>query len=131
MAAKGKNEQLLVADQLDQMGVDVIEAGFAMASAGDFNSVKAIAERINNATVCSLARAKKSDIERAAEALEKARDPRIHTFMSTSDIHLEYQYKINQERCLEMIEESVSFAKSFFNNIEWSAMHYPRVHLYH
>src|SRR3984957_11362306 len=76
-------EKLLVAGALDQMGVDIIEAGFAMASNGDFAAVKAIAERTKNAVVCSLARAKAEDIERAAEALKPAKRPRIHTFIST------------------------------------------------
>ncbi|MBY0356180.1 MAG: 2-isopropylmalate synthase, partial [Rickettsiales bacterium] len=81
-------EKLLVAEVLDGMGVDVIEAGFAMASNGDFEAVKAIAGKIKNAVVCSLARAKTADIERAAEALKPAKRSRIHTFMSTSPIHL-------------------------------------------
>src|SRR5690606_23160893 len=79
-------EKLLVASALDAMGVDVIEAGFAMASNGDFEAVREIARKTENAVVCSLARAKAADIERAAEALKPARQPRIHTFISTSDI---------------------------------------------
>jgi 2-isopropylmalate synthase len=123
------DEKLLVADQLDAMGVDVIEAGFAMASNGDFESVKAIAERIQNAVVCSLARAKSADIERAAEALRGAKRPRIHTFMSTSDIHLEHQYRIGRERCLEMIKDSVILARKFTDNVEWSAMDATRTEI--
>lgn len=115
-------EKLMVAELLDSMGVDVIEAGFAMASQGDFESVKAIAERTKNAAVCSLARAKKADIERAAAAVKPAKNPRIHTFMSTSDIHLKYQFNKTQEEVLEMIRETVSFARSFTDNVEWSAM---------
>src|ERR1700759_4792200 len=92
-------EKLLVADALDAMGVDVIEAGFAMASNGDFESVHAIAKRIKNAVVCSLARAKVADIERAAEAIKPAKRGRIHTFMSTSEIHLKHQYRIDQKAC--------------------------------
>lgn len=116
------DEKLLVADQLDQMGVDVIEAGFAMASNGDFEAVRAIAGRIQNAVVCSLARAKAMDIERAAEALKPAKRPRIHTFMSTSDIHLQHQYRIDRDKCLEMIKDSVTLARKFTDNVEWSAM---------
>lgn len=116
------DEKLLVADQLDLMGVDVIEAGFAMASNGDFEAVKAIAGRIKNAVVCSLARAKSGDIERAAEALKPAKQSRIHTFMSTSDIHLEHQYRIGRDKCLEMIKDSVTLARKFTDNVEWSAM---------
>lgn len=117
-----KEEKLLVAELLDKMGVDVIEAGFAMASQGDFESVKAIAERMQNAVVCSLARAKKADIERAAAAVKPAKQPRIHTFMSTSDIHLKYQFQKTQEEVLEMIRETVALARKYTDNVEWSAM---------
>lgn len=115
-------EKLLVADALDAMGVDVIEAGFAMASNGDFEAVKAIAGRIKNAVVCSLARAKTADIERAAEALKPAKQPRIHTFMSTSPIHLKYQFKMNEAEVLELIATTVKLARKYTDNVEWSAM---------
>ncbi|MDX2112425.1 MAG: 2-isopropylmalate synthase [Alphaproteobacteria bacterium] len=116
------DEKLMVAEALDAMGVDVIEAGFAMASQGDFESVREIARRIKNAAVCSLARAKAADIERAAEALKGARQPRIHTFISTSDIHLKYQFRLSKEQVLEIIRETVTLARSFTENVEWSAM---------
>ncbi len=116
------DEKLMVAEALDAMGVDVIEAGFAMASQGDFESVREIARRIKNAAVCSLARAKAADIERAAEALKGARQPRIHTFISTSDIHLKYQFRLSKEQVLEIIRETVTLARSFTDNVEWSAM---------
>jgi len=115
-------EKLLVAEALDAMGVDVIEAGFAQASNGDFEAVKAIAGRIKNAVVCSLARAKTGDIERAAEAIKPAKRGRIHTFMSTSDIHLKYQYRIDRDACLAMVRDSVTLARKFIDNVEWSAM---------
>jgi 2-isopropylmalate synthase len=115
-------EKLLVAEVLDGMGVDVIEAGFAMASNGDFEAVKAIAGKIKNAVVCSLARAKNADIERAAEALKPAKQSRIHTFMSTSPIHLEHQFRMSQEQVLELIAATVALARSFTDNVEWSAM---------
>jgi len=115
-------EKILVADALDAMGVDVIEAGFAMASNGDFEAVHAIAKRIKNATVCSLARAKVADIERAAEAIRPAQRPRIHTFMSTSPIHLKYQFKMSEEQVLELIDSTVRLARNFTNDVEWSAM---------
>ena len=115
-------EKLLVAEALDAMGVDVIEAGFAMASQGDFEAVQAIAGKIKNSVVCSLARAKSADIERAAEALKPARQKRIHTFMSTSEIHLTHQYRIGQPECLKMIEDSVKLARKHTDNVEWSAM---------
>ena len=115
-------EKLMVAEVLDTMKVDVIEAGFAMASQGDFESVKAIAERTEHAAVCSLARAKTADIERAAEAVKPAKNPRIHTFMSTSPIHLEYQFQKTEEEVLEMIRSTVSLARNYTDNVEWSAM---------
>lgn len=117
-----KEEKLLVADGLDKMGIDVIEAGFAMASDGDFESVKAIAEMAENAAICSLSRAKRPDIERSAEALKNARRPRIHTFISTSDIHLEYQFRMTREQVLDVIKDTVGYARSFTDNVEWSAM---------
>ena len=116
------DEKLLVAEALDAMGVDVIEAGFAMASNGDFESVHAIAGRIKNAVVCSLARAKPADIERAAEALKPARQSRIHTFISTSDIHLKYQFKLTKEEVLVIIADTVKLARKYTDNVEWSAM---------
>src|SRR4051812_14543159 len=115
-------EKLLVAEALDAMGVDVIEAGFAQASNGDFESVREIAKRIKNAVVCSLARAKTGDIERAAEALKPARQSRIHTFISTSDIHLKYQFRLSKEEVLVIIADTVKLARKYTDNVEWSAM---------
>jgi 2-isopropylmalate synthase len=115
-------EKLMVAEALDAMGVDVIEAGFAMASNGDFESVQAIAGKIKNSVVCSLARAKTADIERAAEALKPARQKRIHTFISTSDIHLKYQFRLSKEQVLEIIKDTVTLARKYTDNVEWSAM---------
>src|SRR3984957_20266661 len=122
-------EKLLVADALDAMGVDVIEAGFAMASNGDFEAVHAIAKRIKNSVVCSLARAKTADIERAAEALKPAKHPRIHTFMSTSPIHLKYQFKMNEAEVLDLIATTVKLARKYTDNVEWSAMDATRTPL--
>ena len=115
-------EKLMVAEALDGMGVDVIEAGFAMASNGDFESVREIAKVTKNAVVCSLARAKKADIERAAEAIKPAKRGRIHTFISTSDIHLKYQFRMTHDEVLEVIKDMVGYARSFTDNVEWSAM---------
>jgi 2-isopropylmalate synthase len=117
-----KEEKLLVADLLDTMGVDVIEAGFAMASDGDFASVKAIAEMAKNAVICSLARAKIADIERAAEAVKPAKRSRIHTFISTSDIHLKYQFRLEKPQVLEIITDMVGLARRHTDDVEWSAM---------
>lgn len=115
-------EKILVADALDAMGVDVIEAGFAMASNGDFEAVHEIAKRIKNAVVCSLARAKVADIERAAEAIKPAKRPRIHTFMSTSPIHLQYQFRMSEDEVLTLIHDTVKLARKYTDNVEWSAM---------
>jgi 2-isopropylmalate synthase len=124
-----REEKLLVAEVLDNMGVDVIEAGFAMASDGDFESVKAIAETAQNAVICSLARAKEADIRRAAEAIKPAKRGRIHTFMSTSEIHLTHQFKISQDQALDVIRDAVKLARSFTNDVEWSAMDATRTEL--
>jgi 2-isopropylmalate synthase len=117
-----REEKLLVAEVLDTMGVDVIEAGFAMASDGDFESVSAIARVAKNAAICSLARAKEADIRRAAEAVKQAKRPRIHTFMSTSEIHLTHQFKMTQEQALEVTKNAVTLARNFTDDVEWSAM---------
>ena len=122
-------EKLLVADLLDTMGVDVIEAGFAMASDGDFEAVHAIAKQAKNAVICSLARAKEADIRRAGEAVKPAKRPRIHTFISTSDIHLQYQFRLSREQVLEIIKETVGLARSYTDNVEWSAMDATRSEL--
>lgn len=115
-------EKLLVAEVLDNMGVDVIEAGFAMSSQGDFDAVHAIAKKTKNAVVCSLARCKPADIERAGEAVKPAKQGRIHTFISTSDIHLQYQFKLTREEVLPIITDMITLARKYTDNIEWSAM---------
>lgn len=115
-------EKLLIAEVLDNMGVDIIEAGFAISSQGDFDAVNEVSKKIHNAQVCSLARARPEDIERAAEALKPAKRPRIHTFISTSPIHIEHQLKTTPERVLELITESVSLARKRCEDVEWSAM---------
>ncbi len=124
-----REEKLLVAEVLDGMGIDVIEAGFAMASDGDFEAVKAIAEMAKNSVICSLARAKEADIRRAAEALKNCKRPRIHTFMSTSEIHLTHQFKLSQDQALVVIKDAVALARSFTDNVEWSAMDATRTEL--
>lgn len=115
-------EKIAVAQLLDNMGVDVMEAGFAAASIGDSESIQEISKNVNNSVICSLARGIKSDIEKAAEALKYAKKPRIHTFISTSDIHIEYQFKKTRDEVLDIIHDTVSYAKSFYDDIEWSAM---------
>jgi 2-isopropylmalate synthase len=113
-------EKLRLAHQLDRLGVDVIEAGFPIASDGDFAAVKAIAALIRRPIVAGLARACRADIERAWEALKDAAHPRIHVFLATSDIHLKYKLRITREECLAQARESVSFAKALCADVEFS-----------
>jgi len=120
-ATMNLEEKILIAEILDKMGVDIIEAGFAVASQGDFESIQAVAKKVQNATVCSLARTMRSDIERAAESIKFAKRPRIHTFISTSPLHMKYKLKMEPEKVLETITESVSFARNLVNDVEWSA----------
>ncbi len=119
------DEKLVIAKQLARLGVDIIEAGFAFASPGDFESVKKIAQKVgteNGPVICSLARAIKADIEAAAEALKPAVHGRIHTFISTSDIHLEYQLRKSRAEVLAIAQDMVAYAKSFMDDVEFSPM---------
>ncbi len=113
-------EKLRLAHQLDRLGVDVIEAGFPIASEGDFEAVKAIAEVIRRPIVAGLARACRPDIERAWEALKDAARPRIHVFLATSDIHLQYKLRITRDQCLVQARDAVRFAKSLCDDVEFS-----------
>jgi 2-isopropylmalate synthase len=115
-------EKLLVADCLDQMGVDIIEAGFPIASEGDFESVHEIAKRTKNAVVAGLARAINADIDRCGEAVRHARRGRIHTFVSTSPIHLQFQMKKSEDEVIEIIKSTVARARNLVEDVEWSAM---------
>jgi 2-isopropylmalate synthase len=113
-------EKLRVAHQLDRLGADVIEAGFPIASDGDFAAVEAIAAVIRRPVIAGLARACRPDIERAWEALKDAARPRIHVFLATSDIHLKYKLRITRDECLAQAREAVAFAKSLCNDVEFS-----------
>jgi 2-isopropylmalate synthase len=115
-------EKLEVADCLDAMGVDIIEAGFPIASEGDFEAVTAIAKRVERATVAGLARAIPADIDRAGEAVRHARRGRIHTFVSTSPIHLAHQMRKTEAEVLEIITATVGRARNLVEDVEWSAM---------
>ena len=115
-------EKMEVADFLDQMGVDIIEAGFPIASDGDFEAVAAIAGRVKTATVAGLARAIDKDIDRAGEAVRNAKRGRIHTFVSTSPIHLAYQMRKTEEEVLAIITGTVNRARNLVEDVEWSAM---------
>ena len=114
-------EKLRIARQLESLGVDIIEAGFAVSSPGDFEAVKLIADNIKTSTVTSLARAMKKDIEAAAEALKGAVKPRIHTFIATSPIHREFKLKMTKEEIVKRATEMVAYAKTFMDDIEFSA----------
>src|ERR1700686_5037101 len=113
-------EKLRLAHQLDRLGADVIEAGFPIASDGDFEAVRAIASVIRRPIIVGLARACRPDIERAWEALKTAARPRIHVFLATSDIHLKHKLRMTREECLAQSRESVAFAKTLCDDVEFS-----------
>jgi 2-isopropylmalate synthase len=115
-----QQEKLRLAHQLDRLGVDVIEAGFPIASDGDFESVRAIASVVRRPIIAGLARACQADIERAWEALRYAAHPRIHVFLATSDIHLKYKLRITRDECLVQARDAVRFAKSLCGDVEFS-----------
>jgi 2-isopropylmalate synthase len=114
-------EKLQVADFLEEMGVDIIEAGFPIASDGDFQAVSEIARRIKRAVVCGLSRAGEVDIDRAGEAVRHAERPRIHTFISTSPVHRKYKLQKSGDEVLEMVHFQVTRARNWVDNVEWSA----------
>lgn len=114
-------EKVMIAKNLEAMNVDIIEAGFPIASNGDFEAVKAIAKEVKTSTVAGLARASKKDIDRAWEALQYAEKPRIHTFIATSPIHMKHKLKMDKEEVLKKAVEMVKYAKSLCNDIEFSA----------
>jgi|TARA_B110000263_G_scaffold247691_1_gene261069 2-isopropylmalate synthase len=115
-----ENEKLKVALNLEKLGVNIIEAGFPIASEGDFNSVKLIAKNIKDCEVAGLSRANLKDIDRAWEAIKDAANPRIHTFIATSNIHLKYKLKKTKEEVLSIIKTSVSHSAKYTNNVEFS-----------
>ncbi|MHB2167511.1 2-isopropylmalate synthase [Alsobacter sp. R-9] len=114
-------EKLEVADLLDAMGVDVIEAGFPIASEGDFEAVSEIARRVKRATVAGLSRAGQKDIDRCGEAVKHAVNPRIHTFISTSPVHMKHKLQMEPEKVLELVASSVTRARNWVADVEWSA----------
>ena len=105
-------EKLEIARQLARLGVDIIEAGFAISSPGDFMAVKTVAENVKGPVIASLSRAVEKDIDRAWEALQNAENPRIHTFIATSDIHMKYKLKMTEEQVLERAIAMVKYAKN-------------------
>jgi len=114
------DEKLRLAHQIAALGVDVLEAGFAIASEGDFRAVQAIAREVKGTRVASLARAKREDIEAAARAVEPAAANRIHVFLASSDLHLEYKLRITRDQALDQVAESVKLARSYVDDIEFS-----------
>jgi 2-isopropylmalate synthase len=115
------DEKLQVAEVLDAMGVDIIEAGFPIASNGDFEAVTEVAKLCKNAVVAGLARAGNKDIDRAGEAVKHARRPRIHTFISTSPVHMKYKLQMEPSAVLDAVTSSVQRARTYTNDVEWSA----------
>ena len=113
-------EKLTMAHALEDLGVDIIEAGFAMASEGDFAAISTITQAIRKPRIASLARAKTEDIEMAARALQFADRSRIHVFLASSDLHLEYKLKISRQQALDLTGESVRLARSLVDDVEFS-----------
>lgn len=115
------NQKLVIAEQLDALGVNVIEAGFPVSSPGDFKSVEEISKLVTNATVCGLTRAVENDIKIAAEALKFAKHPRIHTGIGTSESHIKFKFNSNQDTILQRAYDAVAYAKSFVEDVEFYA----------
>ena len=111
------NQKLVIAERLDLLGVNIIEAGFPVSSPGDFKSVSEISKIVKNATVCGLTRAVENDIKIAAEALKYAKLPRIHTGIGTSDSHIKYKFNSSKEKVIERATGAVSYAKSFVEDV--------------
>jgi 2-isopropylmalate synthase len=120
-AAMTKEEKLRIARQLEKLGVNVIEAGFAAASPGDFEAISEIAKTIKNATVCSLARASENDVRRAGEAIKHAASGRIHTFIATSKIHMENKLRMTEDQVVERAAQAVKWALEYTKDVEFSA----------
>src|SRR6476469_6434676 len=112
----------MVAKQLARLGVDIIEAGFAYSSPGDFEAVRRIAQEVEGPTICSLARARPEDVDRAWEALKGAPKVRIHTFLSTSDIHLKHQFRMTRDEAKKRAVEMVQLARGYVDDVEFSPM---------
>jgi len=119
-ASMTRDEKVRIGKMLEKMGVDVIEAGFAIASPGDFESVKAVAEAVKDSTICSLARAVEGDIARAGEALKGANSGRIHTFIATSPIHMKYKLQMQPDEVIEQAVKAVKYARNFTDDVEFS-----------
>lgn len=130
-ASMNLREKLEVATALAELGVDIIEAGFAIASPGDFESVREVARAVRGSSVCSLARCVEADIDAAAESLKDAEQPRIHVFLATSPIHRQYKLKMTPERNIESVHSAVTYARRFCPDIEFSAEDSTRTEIDH
>ncbi len=119
-ASMNIEEKRRIAEMLERLGVDVIEAGFPIASNGDFEAVRTIAKQVSGSVVCGLARSARKDIDRAAEALKPARRARIHTFISTSPLHMKFKLRMEPEEVVAAIKDSVAYARRFTDDVEWS-----------
>ncbi|CAA0115197.1 2-isopropylmalate synthase [BD1-7 clade bacterium] len=119
-ASMTKEEKIRIATMLEKMRVDVIEAGFAIASPGDFEAVKAVAETVKDSRICSLSRANRKDIERAGEALKNANASRIHTFIATSPIHMKHKLRMEPDAVVERAVDAVRYARNFTDDVEFS-----------
>ncbi len=119
-ASMNLDEKLRIAEMLEELGVDVIEAGFPIASNGDFEAVSGVAKLVKEPIVCALARSGRPDIERAAEALKPARRPRIHTFIATSPLHMKYKLQMEPEEVYQQVVDSVTLARNFTDDVDWS-----------
>ncbi len=119
-ASMNLEEKMRIAEVLEGMGVDIIEAGFPIASDGDFECVNQIAKTVTKSTVCGLARATRADIERCAEAIKPAKQGRIHTFIATSPLHMEFKLQLEPDAVYQKVIESVTLARNFADDVEWS-----------
>ncbi len=119
-ASMNRDEKIRIAKALEEMGVDIIEAGFPIASQGDFEAVQAVAKEIKTSIVCGLARAAKGDIDRAGEALKPAARKRIHTFLAVSDLHMRVKLQMTREAVLQAVTDSVTRARQYTDDVEWS-----------
>ncbi|HEY5037517.1 MAG TPA: 2-isopropylmalate synthase, partial [bacterium] len=128
-ASLNTEEKMKIAIQLEKLGVDIIEAGFPAASPGDFEAVSKIAKALKKTVVAGLARAVKKDIEACAKAVKPAKRGRIHTFISSSDIHLKYQFRKTRDEALQAAVDAVKLARRFSDDVEFSAMDASRSEL--
>jgi 2-isopropylmalate synthase len=119
-ASMNTEEKIQIASQLERLGVDIIEAGFAAASIGDFDAISKISQKVQNSTVCSLARALDNDIKFAGDAVSKAKMKRIHTFIATSDIHMKYKLKMSSDEVIKRAVRAVEYAREFVDDVEFS-----------